>query len=100
MRSVIVARSSRGLPAAHLWTWEGQAPIVLLDGQVLFFNHGAALAPSIAIIQLPEFWLSGGLNMQGLLNVETWCNIWQVSAAFSTSDVTSGCCWKPKALLS
>lgn len=39
-----------GEPAAHLWIQEGQAPIVLLDGQVLFFNHGAALSPSIAII--------------------------------------------------
>lgn len=78
MRSVIVARSSWGLPAAHLWTREGQAPIVLLDGQVLFFNHGAALAQSIAIIQLPEFWCRGAepnggrLNMQGFLNSETW----------------------------
>lgn len=39
---------------AHLWIREGQALFVLLDGQVLFFNHCAATAQSTAIIQLPE----------------------------------------------
>lgn len=40
--------------AGHLWTGEGQSPIVLLAGQVLFFNHGAAPTPSAAIIQLQQ----------------------------------------------
>lgn len=54
--------------AALLWTREGQAPIVLLDCQVLFFNHGAAPTLSIAIIQLPESCFQSGRPKE-LLNI-------------------------------
>lgn len=60
-----------GAPVAHLRTQEGQAPIVLLKIQVLFFNHRAAPTTSVAIMQICMFccqssWPEQLLNMQGV----------------------------------